>query len=110
VTSLTNALQNVVGSLAIATFATVLQMRLPVHVAAATAAAGGSPESPALAEAAARAFGDVYRIAMVAVLVAWGLAWTLRRPPVAPPPGRDATDARPEAEPEAEPEPVMVGV
>ena len=30
VTSLTNALQNVVGSLAIATFATVLQMRLPV--------------------------------------------------------------------------------
>jgi EmrB/QacA subfamily drug resistance transporter len=114
VTSLTNALQNVVGSLAIATFATVLQMRLPVHVAAATATAGGSPEAPAMAEAAAQAFGDVYRIAMVAVLVAWGLAWTLRRPPVAPPPGRvagrEATATRPDEEPEAEPEPVMVGV
>jgi len=39
VTSLTNALQNVVASLAIATFATVLQSRLPVHVAEAELAA-----------------------------------------------------------------------
>src|SRR5919204_6264336 len=43
VTSLTGALQNVVASLAIATFATILQARIPVHVAEAARAAGGQP-------------------------------------------------------------------
>jgi EmrB/QacA subfamily drug resistance transporter len=80
VTSLTNALQNVVSSLAIASFATVLQGRLPVHVAQATAVVGGSPGPEALANASAQSFGDVYRIAMVGALVAWAVAWTLRRP------------------------------
>src|SRR5207253_8440003 len=48
VTSLTNALQNVVASLGVATFATILQARIPAHAA-----------DPALA------FGDVYRTAAV---------------------------------------------
>jgi hypothetical protein len=65
VTSLTQALQNVVASLAIATFATILQARLPVHIAEGSAAG---------------AFGDVYRVALVIVLAAWCLAWGLRRP------------------------------
>jgi EmrB/QacA subfamily drug resistance transporter len=65
VTSLTQALQNVVASLAIATFATILQARLLVHIAEGSAAG---------------AFGDVYRVALVIVLAAWCLAWGLRRP------------------------------
>jgi EmrB/QacA subfamily drug resistance transporter len=93
VTSLTNALQNVVASLAIATFATVLQARLPAHVAAVTAAAGGQPGPQALATAAAHAFGDVYRIAMVGALMAWAFAWTLRREAVPAPAGRGAAPA-----------------
>jgi EmrB/QacA subfamily drug resistance transporter len=79
VTSLTNALQNVAGSFAIASFATVLQSRLPVHLAEAAAAARGQPDPQAMAHAAAQAFGDVYRLAMLAAVVAWALAWTLRR-------------------------------
>jgi EmrB/QacA subfamily drug resistance transporter len=107
VTSLTGALQNVVGSLAIATFSTVLQSRLPVHLAA--AAASGQTGPAAQANAAAQAFGDVYRVAMVAALLAWGLAWTLRRQPApaAPPPG--VRQALPPAEAEREPEPVIAG-
>jgi EmrB/QacA subfamily drug resistance transporter len=81
VTSLTGALQNVVASLAIATFATILQARLPVHVAEAARAAGGQPAPSALQDAAALAFGDVYRTALVLVVIAWALAWTLRRAP-----------------------------
>jgi EmrB/QacA subfamily drug resistance transporter len=79
VTSLTQALQNVVGSLAIAIFATLLQLRLPVHVAEATGLAAGFPTSAMLADAAALAFGDVYRFALLIVVAAWGLGWTLRR-------------------------------
>ena len=74
VTSLTSALQNVVASLAIATFATILQARIPVHVAQSGAA------TPALlADATASAFGDVYRVALVILAVGWCLVWTLRR-------------------------------
>jgi EmrB/QacA subfamily drug resistance transporter len=63
VTSLTNALQNVVASLAIATFATILQARIPLHA------------SPA------EAFGDVYRAALVLLVIGWVLVWLLRRTP-----------------------------
>jgi EmrB/QacA subfamily drug resistance transporter len=80
VTSLSNALQNVVASLAIATFATVLQSRIPVHVAEAALASGGAPSPGLLADATAFAFGDVYRCALVLVVVGWCLVWTLRRP------------------------------
>jgi MFS family permease len=52
VTSLQAALQNVVGSLAIASFATLLQVW---------------------------SFADVFRVSLVLALVAFGLAWTLRR-------------------------------
>jgi hypothetical protein len=80
VTSLTQALQNVVASLAIATWATVLQARIPVHVAEAAVASGGVPTPTLLADATAFAFGDIYRIALVVVIVGWSLVWTLRRP------------------------------
>jgi EmrB/QacA subfamily drug resistance transporter len=98
VTSLTSALQNVVGSLAIATFATILQARIPVHVAAAAAAAGGAPTPSLLADATAFAFGDVYRTAMIVVAVGWCLVWTLRRGQPAGDPPSAKTD-RPEAAP-----------
>jgi MFS family permease len=85
VTSLTNALQNVVASLGIATFATILQARIPVHVAAAAQQAGGAPSPSMLADASAFAFGDVYRTALVLIVIGWCLVWTLRRPqPAAP--------------------------
>jgi EmrB/QacA subfamily drug resistance transporter len=73
VTSLTSALQNVVASLAIATFATVLQARIPAHVAESSAASPGL-----LADGTALAFGDVYRLALVILAVGWCLVWTLR--------------------------------
>jgi hypothetical protein len=100
VTSLAQALQNVVSSLAVATFATVLQARMPVRLAEASAA--GQPTPAALADAAAAAFGDVYLSALGLVVVAWFLAWTLRRhataaPPVAAAPGRP-TESEPERE------------
>ncbi|HYW86300.1 MAG TPA: hypothetical protein VFB50_00910, partial [Chloroflexota bacterium] len=79
VTSLTQALQNVVASLAIASFATLLQTRLPAHIGEASRAAAGTPSSQLLADAAAFAFGDVYRTALVMVAFAWCLVWTLRR-------------------------------
>jgi EmrB/QacA subfamily drug resistance transporter len=62
VTSLTGATQNVVASLGIATFATILQARIPVHF----------PD-------AALAFGDVYRVALLLIVAGWCLAWTLRQ-------------------------------
>jgi hypothetical protein len=94
VTSLTGALQNVVASLAVASFATVLQVRVPFHVAEASVAAGGAPTAGVLADAAAFAFGDVYRIALVLVAIGWALVWTLRRPRAQP---MDFAEARPEA-------------
>src|SRR5712691_11020451 len=112
VTSLTSALQNVVGSLAIATFATILQARLPVHLAEATAAAGGQPSAAMLTDAAAFAFGDVYRTALVVASVAWLLVWTLRRvQPAGGPSGPDADQASHSRESEVRRmrEPVLVG-
>ena len=79
VTSLTSAMQNVVASLAIATFATLLQARIPFHIAEAAVAAGGSPSVSAVADATAFAFGDVYRSALIVVALGWCLVWTLRR-------------------------------
>jgi EmrB/QacA subfamily drug resistance transporter len=114
VTSLTSALQNVVGSLAIATFATILQARLPVHMAEATLAAGGQPSPAMLSDAAAFAFGDVYRTALVVASVAWLLVWTLRRvQPSEPDPGSGAganqvlTGREPDVP--ADREPVLIG-
>ena len=85
VTALSQALQNVVSSLAIATFATVLSSRLPLHVAAATAAAGGRPSAAALADASAAGFDNVYMVAFGLIVCAWLLGWTLRRPAAATP-------------------------
>jgi EmrB/QacA subfamily drug resistance transporter len=84
VTSLSSALQNVIASLAIATFATILQARIPLHVA--QTGAGATPAL--LADAVAFAFGDVYRVALVILGVGWCLVWTLRRqrPSAAPEP------------------------
>jgi EmrB/QacA subfamily drug resistance transporter len=112
VTSLSGALQNVVGSLAIASFATILQARLPLHVAEAAAAAAGQPSPAALQNAAALAYGDVYRSALVLVGLAWLLAWTLRRRPAAAPAFGAGTSAAarpvgsgptPSSQPEREP-------
>jgi EmrB/QacA subfamily drug resistance transporter len=75
VTSLTAALQNVVASLAIATFATILQARTALHIAQ----HGGGATPALLADATAFAFGDVYRVALAILAVGWCLAWTLQR-------------------------------
>ncbi len=112
VTSLTSALQNVVGSLDIATFATILQARLPFHVAEATVAAGGQPSAAMLTDAAAFAFGDVYRTALVVASLAWVLVWTLRRvQPASGPsgPGADQAPRSRESETRRMREPVLVG-
>jgi EmrB/QacA subfamily drug resistance transporter len=93
VTSLTNALQNVVSSLAIATFATILAAQLQLHTAAATALTSGQPTPAQLTNASAQAFGDVYLVATVIVSIGWCLAWTLR--PIKP--GTPALDDQLEA-------------
>lgn len=117
VTSLSGALQQVVASLAIATYATYLQTR----IAAGTAALGGAGAAvgqagaigaegasvaggqvpPQLAPIFAAAFGDTYRVAMWVVAVAVVFALTLRR--------RPATH-QPAAGPGTSPEPAEVGV
>jgi EmrB/QacA subfamily drug resistance transporter len=79
VTSLTSALQNVIASLAIASFATELQVRIPAHISEVAAATAGAPSPALLADATAFAFGDVYRTAMIVIAVGWCLVWTLRR-------------------------------
>jgi hypothetical protein len=78
VTALSQSLNNVVSSLAIATFATILQARIAFHMAEAALVAGGRPGPEALTEASAMAFSDVYRTALGVVAFAWLLAWTLR--------------------------------
>jgi EmrB/QacA subfamily drug resistance transporter len=103
VTSLTQALQNVVGSLAIATFAMLLQVRLPLRLADVSTASAGSPSPALLADAAAFAFGDVYRVALGIVVGAWFLVWTLRHTPAAAEP-RPVAHASP-----AEREPLLAG-
>jgi EmrB/QacA subfamily drug resistance transporter len=110
VTSLSQALQNVVSSLAIATFATILQGRVAVHVAEAARAAGGQPSAQLLADASAAAFGDVYRVALGLIAFAWLLALALGRgrAAAAPPPGPGPAAPRP-PEPQPEREPVLAG-
>jgi MFS family permease len=70
-TSLLSACQNLVGSLAIATFATILQARMAS--ATANAGPGGAPANMAAA------FGSIYQMALVALLVGLALVLTLRR-------------------------------
>jgi EmrB/QacA subfamily drug resistance transporter len=108
VTSLTGALQNVVASLAIASYATYLQSRMSAGMAALmTSAAAGAPGAgaagrppainaegalggsgvplpPPVAEVFANAFGDVYGVAMIVAGVAIVFALTLRRRPHTP--------------------------
>jgi hypothetical protein len=72
VTSLMGAVGAVVGTLAIASFATIVQSQTAIHFAA-----GGSADVPT---AMALAFGDTYRVAVVAGIAAIGLAFTLRLP------------------------------
>jgi MFS family permease len=115
VTSLTAAMQNVIASLAIATFATLLQARIPFHISEAAVAAGGAPSVTALANATAFAFGDVYRTALIVVAIGWCLVWTLRRAqpssasgPPARQPDSERTSTSSQAEYE-EREPVLAG-
>ena len=111
VTSLTGALQNVVASLAIASYATYLQGRITAGMTALAASGGlpgvpggagrptigaeGAPSTGALGGAAgqlpppvaavfADAFGDVYGVAMVVAGLAIVFALTLRRRAPAP--------------------------
>ena len=87
VTSLQGAMQSLVASLAIASFATLLQARTNANLALA-----GARPSPELAAAIrAEAFGDVFGAAVLVLGVAFLLAWTLRRPA-----GRDAAGSEPE--------------
>jgi hypothetical protein len=79
VTSLTNAMQNVVASLAIATWATLLQARIAAHMSAAPAGPNGTLTPAVMADATAFAFGDIYRAALLVIAVGWLLVWTLRR-------------------------------
>ena len=113
VTSLTSAMQNVVASLGIATFATILQARIPFHVAEASIASGGAPTPAVLDNAMAFAFGDVYRTALLVVAVGWVLVWTLRRPGSASEPGTPAQTSDDTTETQRpvhlEREPVLVG-
>jgi EmrB/QacA subfamily drug resistance transporter len=108
VTSLTSAAQNVVASLAIAVYATLLQARIPIHVAEAAAAAGGAATPALVDNATAFAFGDVYRTALVIAAVGWCLVWVLGR-------SRSFSDREPLGESAAEhehqprPERVLVG-
>jgi EmrB/QacA subfamily drug resistance transporter len=78
VTSLTSALQNVVGSLAIAGLATILQRQVAAHMATARSAT-------ALHNAAATAFDNTFMVAAVAAAVGVLLALTLRRWPAGAP-------------------------
>jgi EmrB/QacA subfamily drug resistance transporter len=89
VTSLSNATQNVVASLAIATFATILQARIPVHIS--EVAAGVALTPSLVADATAFAFGDVYRTALALIIIGWFLVWTLRH--------RQPTSAQGDVEP-----------
>jgi EmrB/QacA subfamily drug resistance transporter len=82
VTSLTGACQNVVSSLAIASFATLLQTR-------ATAIADGGAVTRS-AEAAA--FGDVYQAAVVILIFAGLMTLTLRKLGSSPAASRPATE------------------
>jgi EmrB/QacA subfamily drug resistance transporter len=77
VTSLTGALQNLVASLAIATFATLLQASAAGRLAELGPSAGVGSQ----AAVQALAFGDVFRAALVVLGLSFLLVLTLRRPP-----------------------------
>jgi EmrB/QacA subfamily drug resistance transporter len=81
VTSLTGALQSVVASLAIASFATILQSSLAARIAATAATGGPTPE--VARAAAAASYGDVYLTSIMVIVAAFFLALTLRRGPAA---------------------------
>lgn len=78
VTSLTSALQSVVVSLAVATYATILQGRITTHIAAAKTGLERYASDP-IHGAMAAAFDDTFRVAMGVAAVAIVLALTLRR-------------------------------
>ena len=84
VTSLQGAMQNLVASLAIASFATLLQTRVGVRLALVGGQPSSQPASPLSSELAAavraEAFGDVFGAACLVLGVAFLLAWALRRP------------------------------
>ncbi|HEX2513280.1 MAG TPA: hypothetical protein VH257_01150, partial [Chloroflexota bacterium] len=105
VTALSQSLNNVVSSLAIATFATILQARIAFHVTEAALLTGGQPGPQALAEASAMAFADVYRTALGVVLFAWLLAWTLRPLPAPGKPGKPEDGIAEGSRPDGTPEP-----
>jgi EmrB/QacA subfamily drug resistance transporter len=93
VTSLANALQQVVNSLSVAGLATILTSRISTHMKAATAAAhhSGTQSAPQSASAAHHAaqmllasagslgFDDTFRIMVVGAAVGVALGLTLRR-------------------------------
>lgn len=79
VTSLTGAFHGVVASLAIATWATLLQGRAPIHLA--ELSAGGQAGDEALVIAMGLAFGDVYYGALAVGALAWFLALSLKQAP-----------------------------
>ena len=74
VTSLTGSCQNVVASLAIASFTTLLQNRFVAN------AAGGALTP----EAQAHSFGDIYGYALIVLALAAASTLLLRRPSTSP--------------------------
>ena len=90
VTSLTNALQQVVSSLTIAALATILTSRATLHTTAAKAAFAVQHPHPtgsgattalqvALGHAFALAFDDTFRVLVVGAVIATGMGFILRR-------------------------------
>jgi EmrB/QacA subfamily drug resistance transporter len=90
VTSLTNALQQVVSSLTIAALATILTSRATLHTSAAKAAFAVQHPHPtgtgattalqvALGHAFALAFDDTFRVLVVGAVIATGMGFILRR-------------------------------
>jgi predicted MFS family arabinose efflux permease len=78
VTSLTNALQSVVVSLAVATYATILQGRLTSQIAAVRTGAARLATDP-IHSAMAAAYDDTFRVGMSLAAIAIVLALALRR-------------------------------
>jgi EmrB/QacA subfamily drug resistance transporter len=78
VTSLTNALQSVVVSLAVATYATILQGRLTSQLAAVRTGAARFATDP-IHSAMAAAYDDTFRVGMSLAAIAIVLALALRR-------------------------------
>ena len=83
-------MQNLVASLAIASFAALARARATANLAL----IGGQPTAEVAAAIQAEAFGDVFGAAMQVIGLAFMLAWVLRRP-------ADASDAGLELEPGA---------